>query len=181
MICSPDSPLATGISNLTLTAERRWWVIHTRPRCEKKMDAWFQSQGFDHYLPTRPKKRSYPSKSVTFQHPLFPCYAFGSFSLLQRNAVYGSGHAAVVLEVFNQNRFLYELEQIRWALKSGLEAKDCPYLTVGKRARVTNGKLRGLEGVVLRGHHKTRIILSVEMLQRSVSVEIDPEWLEPLG
>src|SRR5690606_7130397 len=137
--------------------------------------------GFDHYLPTRPKKRSYPGKSVTFQHPLFPCYAFGSFNLLQRNAVYGSGHAAAVLEVVNQEIFLSELDQIRLALKSGLDTKECPYLTVGKRARVTNGKLRGLEGIVLKSHHKTRIILSVEMLQRSVSVEIDPEWLEPLG
>lgn len=175
------SALALEPLNFSLATERRWWVLHTRPRCEKKMDAWFDSKGLDHYLPTRPKKRSYPGKTVTFQHPLFPCYTFGFFSLFDRNAVYGSGHAAAVLEVVDQALLIRELHQVRLALESGLETKNCPYLTVGKRARVTNGKLRGFEGIVLRGNHKTRIILSVEMLQRSVSVEIDPAWLEPLG
>jgi transcription antitermination factor NusG len=176
-----ELPSLFDSSNLSLSTTRCWWIIHTRPRCEKKMDAWFTAQGMDRYLPTRPKKRSYPGKTVTFQHPLFPCYAFGSFSLLERNAVYGSGHAAAVLEVVEQKQFLHELEQIRHALHTGLEAKDCAYLSVGKRARVTVGKLRGFEGIVLRGNHKTRLVLSVEMLQRSVAVEIDPAWLEPLG
>lgn len=181
MIDSPILSLEPGSWNLDSATERRWWIIHTGPRCEKKMDHWLKIHGLNHYLPTRPKKRSYPGKTVTFQHPLFPCYTFGSFSLPERNAVYGSGHATAVLEVVDQARLLRELNQIRLALESGLDAQNCPYLKVGKRARVTTGKLRGLEGVVLKGNHKTRIHLSVEMLQRSVSVEIDPEWLEPLG
>lgn len=178
---SPASHLALGTLNFTLTTERRWWVIHTLSRCEKKMDAWFEKNHLAHYLPTRPKKRSYPGKTVTFQHPLFPGYTFGSFSLMERNSIYGTGYAAAALEVVDQQQLINELEQIRRALQSGLDSKDCPFLAIGKRARVITGKLKGLEGIVTRSHHKTRMILSVEMLQRSVSVEIDPEWLEPLG
>ncbi|NJK91185.1 MAG: hypothetical protein HC904_04720 [Blastochloris sp.] len=146
-----------------------WWVIHTRPRCEKKMDQWFTDRGWDHYLPTRSKKRSYPGKIVTFQHPLFAGYTFGVFNLLQRNAVYGSGHAAGILEVVDQAQLIRELEILKLALAQGHNAQECPYLKVGQRTRITLGQLRGLEGIVLRHKDQTRMIVSVEILQRSVS------------
>jgi hypothetical protein len=158
-----------------------WWVIHTRPRCEKKMDQWLAARQFGHYLPLRSRLRVYPGKRVTFEHPLFAGYAFGAFSLLQRNAVYGSGHAAAVLAVENQGHFLRELVAIRAALASGLGVVDCPYLCVGRRARIATGKLRGLEGIILRRSGRTKLILSVELLQRSIALEIEPDWLEPLA
>lgn len=156
----------------------RWWVIHTGPRCEKKMDAWLAKSFWEHYLPTRPKKSSYASKTITFEHPLFPSYTFGRFNLYQRNAVYGSGYAAAVLEVVDQENFLEELRQLRAVLSAGTDVRECAFLKVGQRARVTLGKLRGLEGVILQHSSKTHLILSVEMLQRSVSVQVEPEWLE---
>lgn len=158
-----------------------WWVIHTRPRCEKKMDAWMARAGFDHYLPTRPRVRVYPGKKVTFYHPLFPGYAFGAFNLRERNAIYGSGHAAAVLEVPHQDRFLKEMDAIRTALEAGLNVTPCPHLAPGRRARIATGPLRGLEGVILRRSGRTKFILSVETLQRSVSVEIEPDWLDPVA
>jgi transcription antitermination factor NusG len=160
-------------------AQPRWWIIHTRPRCEKKMDEWLERQGMNHYLPTRPKLRIYPGKKVLFAHPLFPGYAFGEFSLLLRNAVWGS-FAAAILEVVDQKRFLQELQQIQMALAAG-PLQECLYLPVGQRGRIATGKLRGLEGVVLRRGNKQTLILSVEMLQRSVSVEVGSDMLELVG
>lgn len=142
------------------------------------MDEWLAQQEMGHYLPTRPKLRIYPSKRIIFQHPLFPNYTFGAFSLLQRNKVYGSEFAAGILDVADQARLLGELHQLRLALESGTQTEDCPFLAIGQKARITAGKLRGLEGLVLRRGKKTRLVLSVELLQRSVSVEIDPGMLE---
>jgi transcription antitermination factor NusG len=178
MIGFLDLPSASVALPLESTAQRRWWVIHTRPRCEKKIDQWFAQQGWDHYLPTRPKKRTYQSKVVTFQNPLFPGYTFGVFSLLERHSVYGSEYAASVLEAVDQERLIHELDQLRLALSHDQDLKECAYLKIGQRARVTLGKLRGLEGILQRRQGQSRMILSVEMLQRSVSVEVDPEWLE---
>lgn len=158
-----------------------WWVIHTRPRCEKKMDEWFATHGFAHYLPLRNKSRAYPGKRIVFQHPLFPGYAFGAFSLRDRNAIYGSGHAAAVLEVADQARFTAELGAIRTALAAGFELENCAGLAPGRRARITTGKLRGLEGTILRRAGRTKLVLTVELLQRAVAVEIDPSWLDPLA
>ncbi len=160
---------------------RRWWVIHTRPRCEKKMDQWFAEHGMDHFLPVRPRLRVYPGKRVTFDHPVFSGYAFGAFSLPERNAVYGSGHAAGVIEVVDQDRFLRELDAVRRALSVDVPTTECPYLAVGWRVRIISGKLRGLEGIVQRRGRRTKLILSVELLQRSLALEIEPELLEPVG
>ncbi|MDX6766286.1 MAG: transcription termination/antitermination NusG family protein [Candidatus Methylacidiphilales bacterium] len=159
----------------------KWWVLHTRPRCEKKLDQWLAQQGLGHYLPLRERIRVYPGKRTAFHHPLFAGYTFGAFSLLQRNAVYGSGHVAAVIEVHDQGRLLAELEAIRLVLASGLGTEDCPYLGVGRRARITTGRLKGLEGVVQRRSGRTKLILSVEILQRSVALEIEPDWLEPFS
>lgn len=155
-----------------------WWVIHTRPRCEKKMDQWLAARGMDHYLPVRPKVRIYPGKKVTFEHPLFAGYAFGSFSLRQRAFVLDSGHAAGVLDVTDQARFLGELAAVRKALETGTPLEECPYISVGHRARITAGPCRGLEGRVERVAGKARFILSVELLQRSVAMEVESSLLE---
>jgi len=179
-VSSDWQPILSPIENRKSKIENsKWWALHTKPRCEKKMDHWLAQQGFDHYLPLREKVREYPGKRVSFHHPLFAGYTFGAFTLLERNAVYGSGHAAAVIEVHNQARLVSELDAIRRVLAAGLGTEDCPYLGVGRRARITTGRLKGLEGVVLRRSGRTKLVLSVDMLQRSVALEIEPDWLEP--
>ena len=163
-LATPDAPV--------------WWVIHTRPRCEKKMDQWLASRGMEHFLPARPKVRIYPSKKVTFEHPLFAGYAFGAFSLRQRVYVLDSGHAAGVLDVLNQAQLLSELGAVRRALEMGAPLEECPYISVGQRARITAGPCRGLEGHVERTAGNARFMLSVEFLQRSVAMEVDSSMLE---
>jgi len=164
LLANPDEPV--------------WWVVHTRPRCEKKMKEWFAVKQFEHFLPVRPKQRIYASKKVTFEHPLFPGYAFGSFPLRARLNVLGSGHAAGVIEVVDQSQLLKELSTVRKALEAGAPLEDCPYVAVGQRVRITSGACRGLEGRVERFAGKTRFLLSVELLQRSVAMEIDAGLLE---
>jgi transcription antitermination factor NusG len=161
--------------------ERRplWWVVHTRPRCEKKMDQWFALSGCSRCLPLRPSLRIYKSKRVTFEKPLFPGYAFGAFSLLQRAAVFRSDFAANILEVRDQERFLAQLAPIRSALSLGAPLEDHPYLAEGQRVRITTGRFRGIEGIVTRVHNRTRLCLSVDILERSVAFEVDAAMVTP--
>lgn len=155
----------------------RWWVIHTRPRCEKKMDGWFQRAGCPRHLPVRPSLRLYKSKRVTFEKPLFPGYAFGAFSRLQRSTVFRSEYAAGILEVVDQIGFLQQMEAIQSALAGGAALEDHPFLAEGQRVRVTTGRFRGIEGIVERIRNKTRICLSVDILQRTVAMEVDAAML----
>jgi len=154
-----------------------WWVIHVRPRCEKKMARWLADAGVETYLPLRRVLRSYPGKRVEFQIPLFPGYVFACFSLRDRNAIYASNWAAHVLPVENQADLLRQLQAVRLLLQSGVSFRDCPYFETGQRVRIHGGELKGLDGVVQRVAGRERLVISVDLLQRSVAVEVDSRWL----
>ncbi|MFQ3671547.1 MAG: transcription termination/antitermination NusG family protein [Verrucomicrobiia bacterium] len=156
-----------------------WWLIHSRPRQEKRVAAWLEREGFDVDLPLRPRVKVYPGKRVTFHHPVFPGYVFGAFPAQAKNTVYGSGHVAAILEVADQGRLKRELAALHQALEAGCELEEVGFLRVGQRVRITAGRLRGLEGILVRRAGRSRLVLSVEMVQRSVALELDPEWVEP--
>jgi transcription antitermination factor NusG len=161
--------------------EPRWWVIHTLSRCEKRMDEWLGRQGWEHYLPLRRRLHVYASKRVEFLHPLFPGYAFGRFSRLERRSVHGSDYAARIIAVEDQSGFLAQLEPIRAVLAQGAALTLCPYLEKGTRVRVMGGRFRGVEGMVQRRSGKARVVLSVDLLQQAVALEVDEALLAIVG
>jgi transcription antitermination factor NusG len=73
-----------------------------------------------------------------------------------------------------------EIEALQQVLRSGLAAEPCPFLREGQRIRVNRGSLEGLEGLLLKKKSEWRMVVSVSILQRSVSVEIDREWVSEL-
>jgi len=154
-----------------------WWVVYTRPRCEKKIDEWLGQEGFDHYLPLRRVVRTYQSKKVERTIPLFTGYAFGAFPSDVSHLIYGSGHVGRLLDIPNQGDFIAQLSAVHQILEAGLSVQTCAYFGVGTQVRIHAGALRGLTGVISRVAGKTRLIVSVDMLQESVSVEIDQACL----
>ena len=65
-------------------------------------------------------------------------------------------------------------------MQSGVLAKPWPYLKVGQRVRIEEGSLAGIEGLLIQERGKDRLIVSVHLLQRSVSVEIDRDSIRPI-
>jgi transcription antitermination factor NusG len=72
------------------------------------------------------------------------------------------------------------MEALRSSLASQLRAEPHPYLKVGRRVRVANGPLAGLEGIVVRKKKQLRFVLSLDLIMRSVSVEMDAADLRPV-
>jgi transcription antitermination factor NusG len=154
-----------------------WHVIHCRPRCEKKAAEWLQREAFEVFLPLRESLRIYPTKRVIFHIPLFPGYLFAKFPERLRRRVWQSEYVARVLEVFDQEVILREMKNIRILLLASQNIQEHPFLQVGRRVRVVSGKLKGLEGFVETFRDKYRIVISVELFQQSVCLEIDPRLL----
>jgi len=66
-----------------------------------------------------------------------------------------------------------EFAKIRSFLQQGLRAQPHPYLQTGRRVRVHSGPLRGVEGIVLRRKNGCRLVISLDLIQRSMAVDID--------
>jgi transcription antitermination factor NusG len=65
-------------------------------------------------------------------------------------------------------------------LQKGVAAEPHPYLKVGTRVRITGGPMAGLEGILLRKRGKSRVVVSVDLIMRSVAMDIDAAQLEPV-
>jgi transcription antitermination factor NusG len=70
-----------------------------------------------------------------------------------------------------------EILAVQTVLQSGLATEPCPFLREGQRVRILHGSLAGLEGILIKKKADFRLVLSVSMLQRAVSVEIDSDWI----
>jgi transcription termination/antitermination protein NusG len=73
-----------------------------------------------------------------------------------------------------------EIAALRRSVGCGVHAAPHPYLTVGRRVRILAGPLAGQEGILLRGKGNWRVVLSVQLIQRSIAVEVDTASLEPV-
>lgn len=173
--------MAQGCINFTVPPPGyEWVVLHCRPRCEKKVVDVCEREGMSAYLPLKKKKHRYGARVRVFDVPLFTGYVFCVARLEQKRWLRQNRFIANVLEVVDQQKLADQLRQIDRALTAGEAVVEVmPYLEKGKWVRVTAGALRGLEGVVLRVHGKTKVILSVDMIRQSVAVEVDSAFLAP--
>jgi transcription antitermination factor NusG len=73
-----------------------------------------------------------------------------------------------------------EIEALQQRLAGGMKIEPHPYLTVGRRVRVRNGPMQGLEGIIVRRKDRCRVVFSIDLIMRSVAVEVDEADLEPM-
>lgn len=155
-----------------------WVILHVRPRAEKKACAAFEREGAAMYLPLRRRDHQYGSRKRAFWVPLFPGYVFGRFDVKALSLLKGSAHVANVLRVPDQVGLVHQLQQIQRALAVDEWVEVMPFLEKGRPVRVTGGPFKGVEGIVERLDKKTKVIISIEMIQQSVCMEVDSAYIE---
>lgn len=166
-----------------LASQVRWYAAYTAANHEKKIAAELARRSVECFLPLYSSLRRWKDRRVQLEMPLFPGYIFVHFAVQDRLRVLqvpgvvrfvGFGNGAVSVPE-------QDIAQIRAILDEGFRVEPHPYLTAGRRVRVRSGPLAGFEGIVARRKSKTRFVLSVALIQRSVALEIDGFELEPLA
>jgi transcription antitermination factor NusG len=162
----------------------RWFAIYTSPRHEKRVCQYLTHREIEHYLPLYQVRRKWRNGStVTVDLPVFPGYVFVRIDRSERVRVLEApGVLSFVGGTGGKPASLPEAEID--ALRSGLSlrhAEPHPLLTVGQRARIRSGALAGMEGVVVRKKNSLRVVLTMDMIMQSVSVEVDGSELEIVG
>ena len=155
-----------------------WYVLHTRPRCEKKAAAYCHEIGFPVYLPLKHRDHHYGTKLRSFSLPVFPGYIFCVCTNRTVVQVKRNRYIAHVLDVVDQKQLMRQLAQIQSVLSMGSPIELMPYLKKGQPVRVRSGVFKGLEGMIDHVRSSTKVVLNVEMIQQAVCVEISAELLE---
>ena len=167
-----DDPVEPG--------ERRWWVLYTKARQEKAVARELVGYAVPFYLPLIGKTSHYRGRAVRSRIPLFPGYLFLLGSEEERVRALMTNRISRLLEVADPDQLLHDLRQICRVIASDAPLTIENRLTAGNRVRVRHGPMAGVEGTVVTRRGKTRLLVSVNFLQRGASVEIDDYLLEPV-
>lgn len=159
----------------------QWFALYTTPRHEKRIATQLQGNQVETFLPVYRTVHVWKNrKRASLELPLFPCYVFVRMAQNQKRASVLSipgVHSLVGSRGEPWPLPDFEIEKFRTALGQ-LNVQPHPYLVVGERARIRSGPLSGMEGVLVQKKNGPRMVLTIEVIMRSVSVEVEMNNLE---
>jgi transcription antitermination factor NusG len=160
-------------------AEALWYALTTRPQHERRAVQILDIKGFQTFLPLYQAQRQWSDRKKVIELPLFPGYVFCRFDVERRLRVVTSPNITSIVGVGKKPFPVAdeEIQAIQTMVASGLPLEPWKYLEVGQRVRIEGGSLEGLTGILVQEKNSLRVVVNVNLLRRSVAVEISRERL----
>lgn len=161
-----------------------WFAVQTRPRHEKKVSAELQEKGVSAFLPLVSSTRQWSDRRRVVEMPLFAQYVFVRIaqtlqtrvSVLRTNGVTNFvGTRGLGVPIPDE-----QIERVQAVVTHGIPATPHAFLNVGKRIRIRGGALDGLQGILTAVNGDQTLVVSVELIQRSIAIRIAGFSIEPV-
>jgi transcription antitermination factor NusG len=161
--------------------ESRWYAAYTCANHEKRVREQLEQRSVESFLPVYETVRRWKDRRMRLQLPLFPGYLFVRMAVVDRLRVLQVPGVVRIVGFSGQLAALpdEEIEELKNGLAGGVRAEPHPYLTVGRRVRVKRGPFEGRQGILLRRKGKLRLVLSIELIMRSLVIDVDIDDVEP--
>jgi transcription antitermination factor NusG len=164
-------------------ASAHWYAVYANTRHEKVVATQLGERGVETFLPLYRSWHRWKDRRKLVELALFPGYVFVKIALQEKLRVL---QVSGVVHIVSFNGQLAELPEPEInALRNGLEndvyAESHPYLRIGRKVRVVRGPMAGTEGILVRKKDKCRVVLSIDVLMRSVAVEVDASDLQAIA
>jgi transcription antitermination factor NusG len=153
-----------------------WFALYVKPRHEKNVALMLRGKGHETFLPTYNHRVKY---GKIFELPLFPGYVFCRIELSSRLPVMMTPGIFSIVGNGPEPEAIceQEIEGVRRMLESGFGPIPWPYLSPGQEVSLESGPLRGVQGVVVDANDQKWLVVSVNLLRRSVAVKVEREFL----
>mgnify|MGYP001246345528 CR=1 FL=1 len=161
-------------------SDRRWIASYTKSRQEKALARHLVGMRIPFYLPLVRKNNLIRGRRVQSLIPLFGGYVFLFGNETERVKSLMTNRISKMIEVDDQRLLSHDLRQIERLIHSDAPLTVESQLGPGRRVRIKNGSMMGLEGTVVSRRGETRLLVAVSFLHQGVSVEIDDFVLEPI-
>lgn len=156
----------------------QWVVFHSRPRCEKKVEALQRQRPAKIFLPCVERIHQYGGRRRVNLVPMFTGYVFGMIQREDFRWFRQNVHVANILEVVDEKAFLPPLRAVAGALQAGLQLAVYPEMAPGRRVKIIGGPMKGLEAEVQEIKGVKSVVLRLELIQQTVAMEIDVAYLK---
>jgi transcription antitermination factor NusG len=160
-----------------------WYAAYTNARHEKRVTEYLSGRLVECYLPSYRSVRRWQDRRKEIELPLFPGYVFVKIAYRSRLQVLTAPGVVQIVSFDGKPAAIREseIESLRQGLSRRSRFEPHPYLKVGRRVRVRSGPLSGMEGILLRRKDGFRLVLSIELIMRSVATEVDEADVEPVN
>jgi len=160
-------------------AGRGWFVLRVRPKHEKQVFRLIDLMGHESFLPLYRARQRHTQRWQDIDRPLFPGYVFCRFDRASWVPVINTPGVVDALRIGKTLAAVddEEIEALQRVQQAKTAMEPWPYLRIGQKIRVEAGPLAGLKGILSQVKGQRRLVLSVTLLQRSVLVEIDEDWV----
>jgi transcription antitermination factor NusG len=158
-----------------------WYAVRVRSNFEKTVHTVLTGKGYEVFLPAYRTRRRWSDRTKEIEKPLFPGYTFCRFDAHHRLPILTTpGVVAIIGSTAGPIAIAEEeVATVRTMVGSGLLVGPWPFLREGQQVTVVRGPLSGVEGIIVTVKNQYRLVVSISILQRSVSVEIDRDWIRP--
>ena len=159
-----------------------WYAVRVRSNYERTVSTILEHKGVEQFVPTYRSRRLWADRVKTLDLPLFPGYVFCRIRLDKRNVVVTTEGVVSIVGAGRQPIPVNdtEIEAIKKVVESGVHAEPCQFLKTGQLVRINRGSLSGVQGILTKVKSSWRLVISVNLLERSVAVEIDAAWVSPV-
>jgi transcription antitermination factor NusG len=176
LAAAPSGLVANGL---------RWFAIQTRSRHEKRVTADLREKAVEAYLPLRSVEHQWSDRRKVVDLPLFPGYVFVKIlgdaptrvAVLQTDGVLGFlGVRGIGVAIPEE-----EIAAIQTVLREKIPVEPHPFMRVGEKVRICGGSLDGLEGLLTGMEGKENLVVSIDLIERSVAIRISGFKVVPVS
>jgi len=157
---------------------RLWWAVFTKSRQEKALARDLLAREIPFYLPLVANDRYIRGRRVQAHLPVFSGYVFLYGDDTERYQSLTTNRVSRVLPVADGEQLRHDLRQVHHLIESNAPMTLERRLRPGQFARIKNGPMRGLEGIITERRGRRLLLVAVHFLQTGVSIEIDDFMVE---
>jgi transcription antitermination factor NusG len=161
-----------------------WFAVQTKPRHEKKVAAELREKSINAFLPLHSERRQWSDRKQLVERPLFPQYVFvriarsvtARVAVLRTNGItHFVGMRGLGMAIPDE-----QIERIQAVISKGIPTVPHLFVNIGERVRIRGGALDGVQGILTAVNGDRTLVVSVELIQRSVAIRIAGFTIEPV-
>jgi len=156
-----------------------WFAVKVRTRAEHSVADVLRNRGIETFCPTYTERRRYSDRIKSVEAALFPGYLFSKIDWSERLPVLSAPFVEYIVGFGAEPTPIAsgQVEGVQSIVRSGALCRPHPFLHIGQRVRLHSGPLANVEGVLIGDRGNSRLIVSIDLLQRSVSAEVDSAYV----
>ena len=153
-----------------------WLALQVAPQHENKVAAILDYKGFEQFFPTYKSRRLWSDRIKIIIRPLFPGYIFCRSRRSKIAAILGTPGVNRIVSFGGKPCVIpdEDIGKLHTIVKAGMDPRPFPYLNTGERVRIIrDGVLFGMVGILTKIKNRSRLVVSVDMITKSISIEVD--------